>query len=56
MNKYKKLTINELANLFIEYTSLYEKLFLSKQKHLANFLCDELMVMRKELRKRGVRD
>jgi hypothetical protein len=55
MNKYKKLDINELATLFIEYTSLYEKLYLSNQKHLANFLGDELMVMRRELRRRGVR-
>jgi hypothetical protein len=55
MNKYQKLDFDELATLFIEYTSLHEKLFMSKQKHLAEFLMDELMLMRKELRKRGVR-
>lgn len=54
-NKYTKLDDDLLAQLFIEYTKLYEKLFMEKQRHLSDFLSDELMIMRKELRKRGCR-
>lgn len=53
MTKYKKLDFDELATLFIEYTDLHEKLFMSNQKHLAEFLMEELLLMRNELRKRG---
>jgi len=52
---YKNLDSDKLALLFIEYTELHEKLFISKQREIAELLMEELLKMRKELRKRGAR-